>query len=404
MEIIKNAIDNIKTNKLKVGVAMIWIVLGITSVVVVSSIGNGLEKQGQSNLEDEKFRKKTVMFYPNYESSVNPELFEPFTQEDIDKISIMKGVERVTPNYGQSQGIYYGGGIEKEGKHESASFKVVEKPIDIKLAHGRTFSLDDLDRKTVILQYDIARRLFNENAGLSIGQSVQIHGELFEVIGVLKEQESGVVDKNDNYLESIAYLPEKALNEISRQQSFGQPISELEVLMAKGVDTSEVGYEIQKMFEKSKSEEEGSYSVNDTEDASMELYYMQNTINRFTTILAKVALFIGGIGIMNIMYMAVAERQREIGIKRAIGAQPKDILIQFVIETVVITIIGGIIGAVVGTIAAHRVGVYYLNIPAAPDIMVYLNAIYVSVLTGVIFGSIPAYKASKLDPIKAIQG
>lgn len=106
---------------------------------------------------------------------------------------------------------------------------------------------------------------------------------------------------------------------------------------------------------------------------------------------------------MNIMYMSVSERQREIGIRRAIGAQPSDILIQFLIETVVITVLGGIVGIVIGTIAAGKVGSYF-GMEAQASIKVYAKAIGVSILVGTIFGAIPATKASKLDPIKAIQG
>ena len=151
------------------------------------------------------------------------------------------------------------------------------------------------------------------------------------------------------------------------------------------------------------SKENGEYANTGNNSGNHELGIMQQTINRFTSILSKISLFIGGIGIMNIMYMSVAERKREIGIRRAIGAEPKDILIQFLIETIVITILGGIVGIIVGTIAANQVGPH-LGVPAIPSLAVYIKAVVVSILTGAIFGSIPALKAAKLDPIKAIQG
>lgn len=131
--------------------------------------------------------------------------------------------------------------------------------------------------------------------------------------------------------------------------------------------------------------------------------FFQNQINRFTNILSNVSLIIGGIGIMNIMYMSVSERQREIGIRRAIGAQPKDILMQFLIETIVITVLGGLVGIVIGSIGAGKVGSYF-GMEAQASIKVYVKAIGVSILVGTVFGAIPATKASKLDPIKAIQG
>ncbi|MGL5751634.1 MAG: ABC transporter permease [Paraclostridium sp.] len=404
MVMIKNAIENIKTNKLKVIVALIWIVLGITSVVVVDSIGKGMEEKSKTDMESEKYRKQKVIFYENYES-VNTGFSEPFTQSDIDNIATIKGIERVIPVYGQASGIYYGASIASGNYNDYLQFSIVNKPENLDIRNGRGFSEDDLNRKTVVIPYYTANKIVGEEISDILGESVNIHGESFEVIGVLEERGDSY-DMNDSENQALqkTYIPEQAIKAISEDQSFGQPISELEILVAKGEEIYKVSELVSDYFKANKSEDEGSYSIAPGDDnASHELYIMQDTLNRFTKILSNVSLMIGGIGIMNIMYMAVAERQREIGIRRAIGAEPKDILMQFVIETVFITIIGGIVGSIVGTITALYVG-SYLNIPAIPSIAIYSKAIVVSILVGVVFGSIPAYKASRLDPIKAIQG
>jgi len=124
---------------------------------------------------------------------------------------------------------------------------------------------------------------------------------------------------------------------------------------------------------------------------------MVSTINKFVTLITAISMFVGGVGVMNIMYVSVMERQREIGIRRAIGAKPLDILIQFLVEAIFITILGGIIGIVIGFIVVN-----YLPFKAIPNINSLLFASVTTVVTGTIFGIVPAIKASKLDPIKAI--
>lgn len=401
MVIIKNALENIKTNKLRVIVAMIWIVLGITSVVVVSSIGNGIEQQGKKSSEKEEFRKNVISFYPNYESNLDASFYEPFTQEDIGILAGMNGIERVTPKYGESSGGKYGATIYLNGDYEFTKTTEYQDGSNIDVDYGRSFALEDLDRKTILLDYNIAYDVGNGIPQNAVGKSVHLEGEDFEVIGVLKQVISDSAE--GEYIEPESYLPKKALDDLANKKSFGGPITSLELLVKKGYDTDEIAFTALEKIQESKPMDSGEYSLSGNDSGAFELMYLQDTINKFTSILSNVSLIIGGIGIMNIMYMSVAERKREIGIRRAIGAEPKDILLQFLIETIVITILGGIVGMIVGTIAASQVGPY-IGIPAIPSAGVYVKAVVVSILTGAIFGSIPASKAAKLDPIKAIQG
>lgn len=405
MVIINNAIENIKSNKLRVAVAMIWIVLGITSVIVVSSIGNGIKKQTLDMKLNPEFRKLSYAFYPSYESTIlNPSFYEPFTQEDINQISKIKGVERVTPRYGQNTGSNTYVQVNSEYDEEFAKTNEYKNHTKLDVRYGREFSLEDLDRKTIIIEYQTALNLFNHHAESAIGKSININGEMFEVIGVLKQREIDFNDNSEAYREPEIYLSKFGIEQLNKKVLSDSSITGIEVLVLPEYETSDISYKIIEMFEKTKDKELGNYGEDmDGSNQGWSLLILQDTINTFTTILAKVSLFIGGIGIMNIMYMSVAERKSEIGIRRAIGAEPKDILIQFIIETIVITTLGGILGMIVGTFAADYAS-GYIGIKAIPSIGVYLKAFSVSILTGATFGSIPAIKAAKLDPIKAIQG
>lgn len=401
MIIIKNALDNIKTNKLRVIVAMIWIVLGITSVVVVDSVGNGIESMGAKNLDDPKFREIEINFYPDFENNIDPALLESFTTDDIDKISLIKGVERVSAKYGNHQSLTYGAMVEYGQDNIFSNIEEYSDKLNLQIEYGRLFAQEDLNRRTIVLDNDIAFRLFDTNMKEHIGKPVVINGESFELIGILKK-DLKTTEIEDSYDTSKVYLSRSTIDELNNSQSFGSTITGISVLVGKGYNKEDVGFSIIDNLN-SKSEEHGEYDFKSVVAEIFELNYIQQIINRFTSILSKVSLFIGGIGIMNIMYMSVTERQREIGIRRAIGAQPKDILLQFLIETIVITILGGIVGIIVGTITSGFIS-SRMGIDAIPTAKVYFDAVSTSVMIGAIFGSIPAYKASNLDPIKAIQG
>lgn len=408
MVIIKNALDNIKSNKLRVVVAMVWIVLGITSVVVVSSVGEGIEKQSKIASMNPKFRTSTISFDPNYENNLDSSFFEAFSNGDVDMIKSMPGIERATPKYGENVGgVINGGMLYTSIGEEFAEFKSIDKKTKLSVDFGRGFSLDDLDRKTVIIEDSLAYSLFDLSPKNAIGEFVKIEDEYFEIVGIIESKvTSSTDDPEEYYRQPVCYIPKIALEELGNKNSFGSSITSIEILVANGYDIDETSFNVvEKLQELKKDElgEIGEYGLTGGNEEGYELKFFQNQINRFTNILSNVSLIIGGIGIMNIMYMSVSERQREIGIRRAIGAQPKDILMQFLIETIVITVLGGLVGIVIGSIAAGKVGSYF-GMEAQASIKVYVKAIGVSILVGTVFGAIPATKASKLDPIKAIQG
>lgn len=408
MVIIKNALDNIKSNKLRVVVAMVWIVLGITSVVVVSSVGEGIEKQSKIASMNPKFRTSTISFDPNYENNLDSSFFEAFSNGDVDMIKSMPGIERATPKYGENVGgVINGGMLYTSIGEEFAEFKSIDKKTKLSVDFGRDFSLDDLDRKTVVIEDSLAYSLFDLSPKNAIGEFVKIEDEYFEIVGIIESKvTSSTDDPEEYYRQPVCYIPKIALEELGNKNSFGSSITSIEILVANGYDIDETSFNVvEKLQELKKDElgEIGEYGLTGGNEEGYELKFFQNQINRFTNILSNVSLIIGGIGIMNIMYMSVSERQREIGIRRAIGAQPKDILMQFLIETIVITVLGGLVGIVIGTIAAGKVGSYF-GMEAQASIKVYVKAIGVSILVGTVFGAIPATKASKLDPIKAIQG
>ena len=407
MNIIKSSLTNLKGHKLRVFITLLWIIMGITSSILVSSIGNGLKKEVTDSVNRVNPNKTRIYFESDDSNMVSMESFlNPFKLEDIEELSFIDGVERISSSKDDFTMDYY---------YSDAYFNKKSTYVDIKEfkdekivpVYGRSFSYDDDNRKVIIITLQNATDLFTKPKD-AIGQGITISNNIYEVIGVIDENSI----KNDteenmnnmyyndmNYITS--YMPSKAFNDLMNEFSYPQEIYSLDLVVSKGYDINEVsGNVINKLYELH-PDINGSYNIEDPSEATKELESMISTINKFVTLITAISMFVGGIGVMNIMYVSVMERQREIGIRRAIGAKPLDILIQFLVEAIFITVIGGIIGIIVGFIVVNYSS-SYLPFKAIPNINSLLFASLTTVVTGIIFGIVPAIKASKLDPIKAI--
>lgn len=406
MSIIKSSLTNLKGHKLRVFITLLWIIMGITSSILVSSIGNGLKKEVTDSVNRVNPNKTRIYFESDDSNMVSMESFlNPFKLEDVEELSFIDGVERISPSKDDFTMDYY---------YSDAYFNKKSTYVDIKEfkddkivpVYGRSFSYDDDNRKVIIITLQNATDLFTKPKD-AIGQGITISNNIYEVIGVIDENSIKNDNKDDSnnmyydidYLTS--YMPSKAFNDLMNEFSYPQEIYSLDLVVSKGYDINEVsGNVINKLYELH-PDINGSYNIEDPSEATKELESMISTINKFVTLITAISMFVGGIGVMNIMYVSVMERQREIGIRRAIGAKPLDILIQFLVEAIFITVLGGIIGIIVGFIVVNYSS-SYLPFKAIPNINSLLFASVTTVVTGIIFGIVPAIKASKLDPIKAI--
>ncbi len=408
MSVIKSSLINLKGHKLRVFVTLLWIIMGITSSILVSSIGNGLKKEVTDSVNRVNPNKTRIYFESSDSNMANMETFlNPFKLEDIDELSFIEGVERISASKDDfSMGSMY---------YSDASFDKKTTYLDIKEFNddkivpvfGRNFSYDDENRKVIIITMQNAIDLFN-NPKEALGKGITINNHIYEVIGIIDEnsiKNNSESNINNMYYDDMnyiySYMPKKAFNDLMNQFSYPQEIYSLDLVVSKGYDMYEVsGNVINKLYELH-TDINGSYNIDDPTEETKELESMISTINKFVTLITAISMFVGGVGVMNIMYVSVMERQREIGIRRAIGAKPLDILVQFLVEAIFITILGGIIGIVIGFIVVNYAS-NYLPFKALPNINSLLFASVTTVITGTIFGIVPAIKASKLDPIKAI--
>ena len=406
MNIIRTSLINLKGHKLRVFITLIWIIIGITSSILVSSIGNGLKKEVLDSVSSINPNKTRIYFEPNDSNMISMESFlNPFKLEDIDELSFIDGVERISSSQDDFSigSMYYADAYfdKKTTYVEIKEFKNEDKLIPI---YGRNFSYDDTDRKVIIITSQTAIDLFGK-AENAIGKGISINNHIYEVIGIVDEssiksdKEANMYYDDINYITS--YMPSKAFNNLMNEFSYPQEIYSLDLVVSKGYDINEVSENVINKLYELHPDINGSYNIEDPTEATKELQSMISSINKFVTLITAVSMFVGGVGVMNIMYVSVMERQREIGIRRAIGAKPLDILIQFLVEAIFITVLGGIFGIIIGFIVVNYAS-NYLPFKAIPNINSLLFASITTVVTGTVFGIVPAIKASKLDPIKAI--
>lgn len=392
VNLIKTALYSIKAHKLRVFLTMIGIIIGISSTVAMKSIGDGLTEYMINSMQESGSNVYQVYFSnDNYE--MDNGMVEYFDENDIADIQAIEGITKVeaATNMGTSDQIY--GSLNFFGStYETYISSYSEFDPDMK--YGKWFNESDDDKKQIVLNYEAAKKLM-DNPNEAIGKGVTFNGEIYEVIGVTKKSDS-MFDMTSMYcFVSKDNIVDANSSDIIYQVNFtADPEG----------NTDEIFEEVTSLLEKNHPQLQGEYKVY---DPSADVELISNVIGgltSFVTAITGIALFVGGVGVMNIMYVSVTERRREIGIRRAIGAKPKSIMLQFLLEAVIVTVIGGIIGIIFGALLGKLIGniIPIDGFKSVITLKTLLQSASVSVLVGVLFGIVPASNAAKLDPIKAI--
>lgn len=392
VNLIKTALYSIKAHKLRVFLTMIGIIIGISSTVAMKSIGDGLTEYMINSMQESGSNVYQVYFSnDNYE--MDNGMVEYFDENDIADIQAIEGITKVeaATNMGTSDQIY--GSLNFFGStYETYISSYSEFDPDMK--YGKWFNESDDDKKQIVLNYEAAKKLM-DNPNEAIGKGVTFNGEIYEVIGVTKKSDS-MFDMTSMYcFVSKDNIVDATSSDIIYQVNFTADPE---------CDTDEIFEEVTSLLEKNHPQLQGEYKVY---DPSADVELISNVIGgltSFVTAITGIALFVGGVGVMNIMYVSVTERRREIGIRRAIGAKPKSIMLQFLLEAVIVTVIGGIIGIIFGALLGKLIGniIPIEGFKSVITLKTLLQSASVSVLVGVLFGIVPASNAAKLDPIKAI--
>lgn len=388
------ALDNLRMNKLRSFLTMIGIVFGVAAVVTVVSIGQA----GQSSIMSEmsNYQEGYFVIYP---SSNNGEIDDNvyFRQRELAEIRKLPGVRYVSASttYGMT------GKLKKEDLRFSITGTTSEAPKlqKIDMVAGRFFNSQEerARQKTIVVEAKYANKAFGTPQG-AIGRKVQLSGGLFRIVGVYKVQESMMSGMGGERYS--AYAPITAMPADGDGQS--DLLSMIEVLPTSFEKMDETVETIKSWLSDRKNVSKDAYVSESAKDAEQMIKSTFSILQTIIGSIAGISLLVGGIGVMNIMLVSVTERTREIGIRKAIGATPGTIMLQFMIEAVILSFIGGTLGALLGLLAAW-VFALISGMPFVISLGAMVLAFSFSAAVGIFFGLYPANKASKLHPIESLR-
>ena len=398
------AFDTVWTNKLRSGLTILGVAVGVVTIMIMVSIIQGLNRSFARQLEsigsniiyvtkfDSSFARR-----PTQEERMRPDLSiaeADALRQELDSIIAVSPIERTlaeTVNYREKQSdtpILIGSTQYYEDTHS----QFVER--------GRFIIESDLQNRAnvAILGKDVVNALFDSDE--PIGKLIKIGGRPFTVVGVMGDLGTIFGQSRDNSV----FIPLTTFQKYWRDIPYPQMIF---VIVVRPTDRSKVPAVTEQMRDILRRQRGLQFGQADnffisSQDALLDIYnQLTGATYLVLTAISAVALMIGGIGVMNIMLVSVTERTKEIGIRKAVGATQKNILFQFLIEAIVLTGAGGVIGLIVGQATSVLINTFS-PLPAYIPAWAVFVGVGVSALVGIVFGLYPAWKAARLDPIEAL--
>ncbi|MCX4372355.1 MAG: ABC transporter permease [Dysosmobacter sp.] len=393
---------------------MLGVIIGIAAVMTIVSVMSGYAAKTMEQFSAMGSNKITVEIYSYiYEVDENGNAVNASPDYFPDIYAYCKSMPQyvvgVTPEAYASVNVVYGtknsNNFEwdwetQSGQRAPTVYYVSSQYSacnNLMITKGRDISELDVERyNQVCVMGSQAAEAFFDSAN-PVGKVLQLNGQSFEVVGVYAPRLTGS-DAQSSFIDNIIVLPYTA-----RRLLGGENISSFIVKAQDGVSTTEVATRIRGFLKGLVDQSTGDSWVQPDDRWQQSMNEQMGMISLVLGGIAAISLLVGGIGIMNIMLVTVTERTREIGIRRAIGAQRSSIVTQFLIEAAMLCGIGGIIGILIGTLGCYVAGNLLFQMTIYPSASVTAGALGFSVLLGLIFGSYPAIKASKLQPVEALR-
>ena len=397
----KIALKALANNKLRCFLTMLGIIIGVGSVITMLAIGQGSKESIKANIAE--MGSNMIMIMPGTDmrggvrqSSDDMQKLKPADYEAMrEGMTFVKGISPEVSSQGQF--------INGNNNYPSKVSGVAIDYLDIRkltVEEGSMFTERDIQgaAKVCIIGKTVAYELFPSGES-PIGKVIRFNKIPFKVVGMLKSKgyNSMGQDQDDVVLAPYTTIMKRVLAIDYLQMLFASAVTEEKTEQA----IDEISTILRKNH-KLKATDDDDFNIRSQQELSS---MMSSTSDMMTLLLACVAgisLLVGGIGIMNIMYVSVTERTREIGLRMSIGARGIDILTQFLIESIIISVTGGLIGVILGCGSAWIVN-FLFRWPVQIQIFSVILSFVVCTVTGVFFGWYPAKKASNLDPIEALR-
>lgn len=399
-EYIKIALMNIRSNKGRSVLTMLGIIIGISSVIMVISIGNGV--RGQVNSELEGLGGGLIAFGVD---STRKDTTVTFDQSDFDLImDQVEHVKGVTPSFGMwgtAEGPKGDFDISLQGGTPGLEYYTTDPVIK-----GKYFSQNDYDAGSGVC-------VITESSAVALFGTTDVIGMTFDatfwgvtqemrIVGLRKDNASTIINMGSGGMETIS--AEAPLTFLSNK--FGLYVDEVDtfyVIAESSAYVTEVAKKVLTLLESRHNVRgENQIMMESFTDFTAQFDTIIGFVTIFISFVAAISLLVGGIGVMNIMLVSVTERTREIGIRKALGARTGSVLLQFLAEAGIITLLGGIIGIIFGILGAHGVGAIAGLTPEVNIGTIFFATLF-SCGVGIFFGIYPARKAAKLSPIEALR-
>ena len=413
LENIKLALEGLRANKMRALLTMLGIIIGIASVIAITSLGDAmsntlnetLSNVGGRNIQLYVMPKDVDGTYSNSdEDNITDEMIERFRQRYGDEI---EGLE-ISNNVGAAKTVDVIPQQEMKITGANHDYFTVE---NVKIVQGRAISDRDVEgEKNVIVISSIMQKNLYGAGSDPIGKEIKVETtygtESFYVVGVYQDPmedatQSAMMVAMGGSGRSTAYIPYTTAKNITNDTTKGY--SMIMLMASPNVSSTELATKAAAYFNKFYPESSNSkVEAQSMESIMKEMNTAMSQVSMAIAVIAGISLLVGGIGVMNIMLVSVTERTREIGVRKALGAPNSAIRIQFLVESMIICIIGGILGILLGA-GFGALGGLLLKTAVVPSLGSIALAVGFSMAIGVFFGYYPANKAAKLDPIEALR-
>ncbi len=397
---IKYAIDNLLHRKLRSWLTVLSILVGITAIFALVSFGQGLSSY-VNNISNEAGRDKLLFQSSKTQASITDDTFF-FKKEEIDFLRKVNGIKEVTAHYmkvAETEFDKHKKYVFIMGFKQNYEYKLSEEALTLKLDKGRRLKHGDKFDVVLGYNYQLPNKIFKKSVGLR--DKIKIDGKDFEVVGFYKsvgnpQDDSNVFITDDAFEELYPSLVNKFQFAIARSE--------------KSTATKELAEFAEEKLRKFKGLDKGEedFSIQTFQQAVMTFTNIINVINAVLVLIALISLLVAGVNITNTMYTSVLERTKEIGIMKAVGAQNKDIMMIFLIESGMLGLIGGVFGVICGYLIAKlggNIAVSYGYAILQPIFtwQLVIGCLSFAFFIGAIAGLLPARQASMLKPVDTLR-